>query len=82
MTVQMIIRIDSELKKKLVQLARMEGKSTSQMVREVIKEYINERDIAKYIDDLWNRIGEKFRTKGTKQTDIERAIKETRKRQR
>lgn len=80
MTVQMIIRINPEIKKKLTKLSRLEGKSTSQIVREIIEEYINEHDIAQYIDDLWNRINEKFRVKGVKRTDIVRAIKEARKR--
>ena len=82
MTVQMIIRIDSEIKKKLAKLARVEGKSASQIVREIIEDYIKERDISKYIDDLWNRISEKFKTKGAKQTYIDRTIKEARKRER
>ncbi len=34
MTTQMIIRIDSETKTRLNRLARVEGKTTSQMVRE------------------------------------------------
>lgn len=78
MTVQMIIRIDPEIKKKLTRLARMEGKNTSQKIREIINDYINERDIGKYIDDLWNRIGEKFRSKGVKRADITKTIKEAR----
>jgi len=58
----------------------VEGKSTSKMVRELIENYINERDISAYIDDLWKRIGMKLKSKGVKQCDVGRAIKETRKR--
>ena len=79
MTTQMIIRIDSEIKNRLNRLARVEGKTTSQMVRELIEGYIKERDIGTYIDDLWNRIGGKLRSKGVKQRDINRAIREARK---
>lgn len=78
MSTQMIIRIPSEVKERLSKLARVEGKTTSQMVRELIEEYIKDRDISSYIDDLWNRIGGKLRSKGVTPRDIEKAIKETR----
>lgn len=80
MTTQMIIRMDSEMKNKLNKLARVEGKTTSQMVRELIEDYIREKDIGTYIDNLWDRIGGKLRSKGITQRDINRAIKESRKR--
>jgi len=79
MTTQMIIRIDPEVKDRLNKLARVEGKTTSQMVRELIEGYIKERDIGTYIDDLWERIGGKLRSKGVKQRDLNKAIRETRK---
>jgi predicted DNA-binding protein len=82
MATQMIIRIDPEIKDRLNKLARVEGKTTSKMVRELIEEYIKERDISAYIDDLWNRIGVKLRSRRTKISDIDRAIKEVRKKQR
>jgi len=81
MTTQMIIRIDPEIKKRLSKLARVEGKTTSQMVRELIEDYIKERDISVYVDDLWNRIGGKLKSRGVKPSDIDRAIKEVRKKQ-
>ena len=80
MTTQMIVRIDTKMKDKLSKLARLEGKTTSQMVRELVEEYVSERDISAYIDDLWNRIGGRLRDKGIKSKDIKNAIKETRKR--
>jgi predicted DNA-binding protein len=78
MTTQMIIRIDSEMKNRLNKLARVEGKTTSQMVRDLIEDYIREKDIGTYIDNLWDRIGGKLRSKGINQRDINRAIKESR----
>ena len=78
MTVQMLIRIDPELKEKIQQLARYEGKTTSGMVREIIEDYVNERDIGTYVDDLWKRIGKKLRSKGKKQSDIRKEIKKAR----
>jgi predicted DNA-binding protein len=79
MPAQMIIRIDPELKNKLYRLAKTEGKSSSQMVRELIQDYIKERDINAYIDDLWKRIGAKLTSRGIKPKDIENAVKKARK---
>jgi len=79
MTTQMIIRINSETKNRLVKLARVEGKTTSQMVRDLIEDYIKEKDIGSYIDNLWDRVGGKLMAKGISQRDINRAIKESRK---
>ena len=82
MSTQMMIRIDPEVKDRLNKLARVEGKTSSQMVRELIQEYIKERDIGDYIDSLWNRVGGKLKSKGVKPGDIDKIIKEVRKRQR
>jgi len=79
MTTQMIVRIDSEVKERFNKLARVEGKTSSQMVRELIEGYIKERDIGVYIDDLWGRIGGKLRSKGVEQRDVNKAIREARK---
>jgi len=81
MTNQMIIRINPAVKDKLNKLARTEGKTTSQMVRELLEDYIKERDISAYVDDLWDRIGGKLRSKRVKPRDINSAIKAVRKRQ-
>lgn len=79
MTTQMIIRIDDEVKNRLGKLARLEGKTTSEMVRELIEEHIKERDIGAYIDALWNRIGKKLKSKGVTPSVIEKTIKASRK---
>lgn len=81
MTTQMLIRINDEVKNRLNKLARLEGKTTSAMVRELIEERIKERDISAYVDDLWNRIGRKLKAKGVTQAAIEKAIKVSRKEQ-
>ncbi len=82
MSTQMIIRIDDEIKNRLNKLARIEGKTTSEMVRGLIEEYIQERDIGAYIDDLWNRTGKKLRSKGVTPATINRAVKASRREQR
>jgi len=77
----MIIRIDSELKDKLYKLAWTEGKSSSQVVRELIQDHLRERDMGAYIDDLWKRIGANLISKGTKLKDTDKAIIKARKSQ-
>lgn len=81
MSTQMIIRLDPELKEKLYKLARTEGKPVSRMVRELIAEYVKDRDISAYIDDLWDRIGAKLKSQGVKRTDIDKAVRTSRKAQ-
>lgn len=81
MTTQMIIRMDPKLKEKLNKLARTEGKTTSQMVRDLIENYIEEHDIGSYIDNLWDRIGKKLESNGITPADIDKAIKDVRKTQ-
>lgn len=78
MSTQMIIRLDSDVKSKIKKLAYDEGKTASQVVRELIKNYIQERDIGAYIDDLWNRTGNKLTSRGIGLKDIEHTIKEVR----
>jgi len=78
MTTQMIVRLDSDTKTKLTKLARTEGKNTSQVVRELIENYIQERDMGAYIDDLWNRVGKKLKARGIGSDDIERTIHDVR----
>lgn len=81
MSTQMIIRIDDEVKNRLNKLARIEGKTTNEMIKELIEERIKERDIGVYIDDLWDRIGKKLKSKGVKFAVIDKAIKASRKKQ-
>ena len=81
MSTQMIIRIDNEVKNRLNKLARIEGKTTSEMVRGIIEEYIKERDIGSYIDDLWDRTGRKLKSRGITPTAIEKAIRASRNKQ-
>jgi len=81
MSVQLLIRMDSEIKEKLTRLARNEGKNTSQMVREIIEDYIKDRDISAHIDDLWDRIGQKLKKKKIQQSDIKKAVKQVRRKE-
>jgi hypothetical protein len=49
------------------------------MVRRLIEEYMKERDIEAYIDDLWNRTVIKLKSKGVAPAMINKAIKASRK---
>lgn len=78
MTTQMIIRLDSKTKLKLMKLAQAEGKNTSQVVRELIEDYIQDRDMGSYIDDLWKRVGKQLKSRNVDRAAIKRAIRDSR----
>lgn len=78
MPTQMIVRIDPELKTKVNNLAKAEGKSISEVVRELLEDYVKDRDIGLYIDDLWRRIGTKLTSRGFGPKDIKRVIQQLR----
>ena len=78
MTTQMIVRINPELKNKVNSLAKAEGKSVSEVVRELLEDYVKNRDISLYIDDLWQRIGDKLESNRVGPKEIKRAIQEVR----
>ncbi|MGZ5478511.1 MAG: ribbon-helix-helix protein, CopG family [Candidatus Aminicenantales bacterium] len=78
MSDQLLIRIDPDLKERLERLSRAEGKTTSHMVRELIRDYVKDRDIAGYIDGLWERIGRKLGARGAKPSVVGKAIADIR----
>jgi len=78
MSTQMIVRIDPALKDKVNNLAKSEGKSVSEVVRELLEEYVKNRDIGQYVDDLWGRIGSKLTAKGIGAEDIPDIIRKVR----
>ncbi|MFO7860443.1 MAG: ribbon-helix-helix protein, CopG family [Desulfosalsimonas sp.] len=78
MNTQMIIRVDPALKSKVNNLARAEGKNTSQLVRELLEAYVQDRDIELYINDLWQRVGNKLKAQGIGANDIDQAIEDVR----
>jgi len=78
MATQMIVRIDPELKAKVNNFAKVEGKSVSEVVRELLEEYVKSRDINSYIENLWERIGGKLASSGIGPKDVKRIIREVR----
>lgn len=79
MSDQLLIRIDPDLKASLERLSRAEGKTTSHTVRELIRDYVRDRDVAGYIDGLWERIGRKLGERGAKPADVVKAVDDVRK---
>ena len=75
---QMVIRIDEETKERFQRVSRMEGKTASEKMRELIECYIRKADLSQVVDDLWERIGTKARKSGVSEDDVERIIRETR----
>jgi hypothetical protein len=80
MSTQMIVRVEPELKNKVSSLAKAEGKTVSEIVRELLEDYVRNRDIGTYVDDLWGRIGTKLSSKGAGPQRIRKVIKEVRRR--
>lgn len=78
MATQMIVRINPELKQKVTKLAKAEGKSISEVVRELLEDYVKDRDIGSYVDDLWERIGGNLKSRGQTPKDVQRVIREVR----
>lgn len=77
---QLIVRIDEELKNKFSKIARVEGKTASEKIRELVSTYTAENDFAAAVDSLWDRISDKIESNGFKPEDIDRKIKEARSR--
>ncbi len=74
MATQLVIRMDPETKEKLMRLARTEGKTASDKVREMVTEYVAQSDLSTIVDDLWARISDKVRRKGMTARDVDRTI--------
>ncbi len=74
MATQLVIRIDPETKEKLMKLARTEGKTASDKVREMVTEYVSQSDLSAIVDDLWARISVKVRKKGITARDVDQMI--------
>ena len=79
METQVIVRIDPRLKKRASNCAKAEGKTVSLVVRELLENYVKNRDMSLYIDELWDRIGSHLRNAGRSRKDIENIIREVRK---
>ena len=75
MAEQLLIRVDPDLKRKLNKLATMEGKTSTQVVRDLIEDYVKRRDVASYIGILWGRIGQSLKSAGVGSAAVARAVR-------
>ncbi|MBI4687897.1 MAG: CopG family transcriptional regulator [Nitrospirae bacterium] len=75
---QMIIRVDSNTKDKFQKIVRMEGKTGSEKIREMIKDYIACKDFAATVDRIWDKMTTEFKKRGITEGDIEKAVKAVR----
>ena len=78
METQLVIRIDQNTKQKFSKIARMEGKTASTKVRELVASYIEENDFSRVVSDLWDRTAKKLKAKGTTEKDVKDVIKSVR----
>jgi hypothetical protein len=78
MTMQMLIRIDARKRKALDRLSKSEGKTTSEVVRELIDAFITQHDVSGYVDGLWDRIGKTLKQRGLSEKDVPKFIKDSR----
>ena len=78
MTTPMIVRVDPDLKARVSNFAKAEGRSVSEVVRELLEDYVRNRDMGSYIDDLWERIGGKLESQGVGPKEIRRVIRQVR----
>jgi len=78
METQLVIRIDESTKQKFSRIARMEGKTASTKVRELVASYIEENDFSRMVGDIWDRTAKKLKKKGISQKDVNEAIKSVR----
>jgi len=75
---QIVVRIDKETKQRFGRLVRMEGKSASEKIRNMVDEYISRNDLPTVVDDLWERIGARLRDRGVTEKDVGRAVRDAR----
>ena len=71
---QLTVRIDDELKDQLDKLARHEGKTTSDVVRDLVNEYVHDRDRSAFLRNLWHRMRENAEAAGMTREDIDETI--------
>lgn len=75
---QLTVRIDEDLKAHLKNLARQEGKSTSDVVRSLVERYVQDRDRGTALRSLWDRMQQNAKEAGTGPEDVEEAIRTVR----
>ena len=75
---QIIIRVDDTLKENFARLSRNEGKTTSQLMREMMEKYVQEHDFSTYVDHVWDTISSELKKRGVTEKDLHNSIKKYR----
>ncbi len=75
---QLTVRIDDDLKDHLQNLARQEGKSTSDVVRGLVRRYVQDRDRGAALQALWDRMQKNAEEAGAGPEDVNQAIRAVR----
>ena len=76
---QVLIRMDPALKDQLAKVAKIEGKTSSEVIRALFEDYLKQRDIGAYIDSLWEKFCKDLKSKKFTRKDVPAAIKSVRK---
>ena len=76
---QILIRMDPALKEQLARIAKMEGRTSSEIIRALVEDYLRQRDVGAYVDALWEKFGKDFKARKLTARDITAAIKASRK---
>ncbi len=76
---QILIRMDPALKEQLAKVAKMEGKTSSEVIRALVEDYLRQRDVGAYVDSLWDRLGKDFKARKLTARDVSAAITASRK---
>jgi len=76
---QLTVRIAEDLKGHLQNLARQEGKSTSDVVRGLVRRYVQDRDRGAALRALWGQMQQNAEEAGSGPEDVEEAIRAVRK---
>jgi predicted DNA-binding protein len=76
---QILIRMDPALKEQLAKVAKMEGKTSSEVIRALVEDYLRQRDVGAYVDSLWDRLGKDFKARKLTARDVAAAVKASRK---
>jgi Ribbon-helix-helix protein, copG family. len=79
---QLTVRIDDDLKDHLQNLARQEGKSTSDVVRGLVQRYIQDRDRGTALRALWEQMRQRAEEAGSGPEGVEDAIESVREKSR
>jgi len=79
MAAQVLFRLDEETRKRFDRIARREGKSRSEKIRELIAGYVEEKDVGRAIEEVWEEAGSYLRARHSVR-DVAKAVREVRRR--